>query len=279
LANVTIGSGSPFLSVQSHGSPSNLNHQAQWPLGNLNLSNGTNGLRNLFLNTPEEFSEKKYKKYEVYEIDEDLLALSTAWLRLRTERNLARSTGKAFTTLMPEKMLDGVLFNHVTQDDKDRASLIRSYYSKKITQWGLSNSLSKFRQDMKSLVLSEGKLFKEDIIPLSYRLPEFYDYDVEMDKRFMAHNVKVDQPAKHHVVERELTFVGTSMRNKKYHETKEYWFSDQNDNLNLISVQKSNPLLAFMDHVAKSPFKVSAVSSVRSRDNREYCALDKFRFS
>jgi hypothetical protein len=83
------------------------------------------------------------KKYEVYEISQDLLALSICWSRYRKvkdEHNLRP---------VITRLLDSELFRLVSEDDITQANAIRDYYSKKIMVWKLKNiKLTPFREDM-----------------------------------------------------------------------------------------------------------------------------------
>lgn len=221
-------------------------------------------------------SDANVKKYEVFEITEDLLVLSTTWQRMRKERDAGNQAG---LMLMPSSITDNILFKNITVDDRDRAEQIRDYYHKKLMLWALNEiNLSPFRHDMKKFIQSDGKVFQEGMKPLVYRLPEFYDYDVAFDDLFLAHNTKVNQDKPHLVKEKRLTLVSTIMRKRKHLTVKEYWFTDENDNLNLMVVNKDNSLLKLMDFYSQNPFKISGIFSKKIRDNREYCVLEKYSF-
>ena len=88
------------------------------------------------------------KQYEVFESPEDVLALSVAWKRLREKGQ--SPTGK---------LLDKILFDKVTQTDRDEANVIRDYYSKKFMMKALlgnGNTLSPFRQEIARIINSDG---------------------------------------------------------------------------------------------------------------------------
>ena len=111
------------------------------------------------------------KQYKVNESAEDLLALSVAWFRLRKNRTLTPYP-------MIESLTDENLFKSLTEEDRLMANTIRDYYSKKIMVMALKEiKLTKFREDLSKFIHSDGKLFVDDMLPLVFRLPEFYEYD------------------------------------------------------------------------------------------------------
>jgi hypothetical protein len=117
------------------------------------------------------------KKYEVYEISQDLLSLSVCWARYRKARDIP---GPQPTIT---KLLDSELFRLVTEEDIAHANVIRDYYSKKIMVLKLKNEgFTAFREDLNTFIHSEGKTFKESMLPLAYRLPEFFSMMLNLKK-------------------------------------------------------------------------------------------------
>jgi hypothetical protein len=216
------------------------------------------------------------KKYEVYEISKDLLALSVCWARLRK----GRVENQPFITIT--KLLDSELFRLVSEDDIAQANVIRDYYSKKIMVLKLKNTgFTSFREDLNTFVHSDGKTFKENMMPLAYRLPEFYEYDVEFEKMLFDFNREVkrmDQPHVFHT--KQLKFVKQLLVNKKQYKRKEYWFSDRSNNLVNINIDTSNPLLSLMDIVvSKNDITINGKFKKCTRDGNEFIKVDnKFTF-
>lgn len=225
--------------------------------------------------TLEVFDEEPHiKKYQVYETTEDLLVLSATWHRLRKKQELLNNQGYFIKTIT-----DKALFEHINSIDRENASMIRDYYSKKFLMWTLSEvPLTNFRKDLKTFINSNGKIFEGKMKPLAHRLPEFYDYDIEFDKMFVEHNTQVNQDTQHKSTLKRLSLVTTMLHKRKHSTHKEYWFSDEQDNLNLITIDKNNILINLMDLHSSNPFKINCVSSKKIRDNREYCLLEKFNF-
>jgi hypothetical protein len=212
------------------------------------------------------------QKYEVYEISKDLLALSVCWSRYRK----SRETPGPQPTIT--KLLDSELFRLVTEDDIAQANVIRDYYSKKIMVLKLKNvGFSSFREDLNIFVHSDGKTFKESMLPLAYRLPEFYEYDVEFEKMSFEYNKEVKRNDDPHVVTvKQLKFIKKLSVNNKRNKHQEYWFSDNYNNLVNMNIENSNPLLSLLDMtVDKNDIRVKSGFRKSSRDGLEYLKVDR----
>ena len=237
---------------------------------------GAQGISSISLGDLEyAFGNDNVKKYEVYETSQDLLALSVCWARYRKTRHspLAQPT--------ITKLLDSELFRLVTEEDIAQANVIRDYYSKKIMVLKLKNvGFSSFREDLNTFVHSEGKTFKESMLPLAYRLPEFYEYDTEFEKMSFDYNKEVKRyefPYEIHTL--QLSFVKKLSVNTKRQKRKEYWFSDRHNNLILLNLEAHNPLLSLMDKAVENDITLHCTVKKCSRDGLEYLKVDnKFTF-
>ena len=216
------------------------------------------------------------KKYEVYEISQDLLALSVCWARYRK----GRDEYKPHPTIT--KLLDSELFRLVSEDDIAQANVIRDYYSKKIMVLKLKNEgFTSFREDLNTFIHSDGKMFRENMMPLAYRLPEFYEYDVEFEKMSFDYNREVKRMDQPYMVDtKQLTFVKQLLVNKKRYKRKEYWFSDRSNNLVNIDIDTSNPLISLMDLVvSKTDITINGRFKICTRDGNEFIKVNnKFTF-
>ncbi len=119
------------------------------------------------------------------------------------------------------------------------------------------------------------------MLPLAYRLPEFYEYDVEFEKMAFEYNREVkryESPHEIHTV--PLKFIKKLSVNTKRQKRKEYWFSDRHNNLVLLSLESSNPLLSLMDlTVDKNDITINGSIRKSTRDGLEYLKVnDKFTF-
>ena len=215
------------------------------------------------------------KKYEVYEISQDLLALSVCWSRYRKVKD---EHGLRPTIT---KLLDSDLFRLVSEDDIAHANTIRDYYSKKIMVWKLKNiKLTPFREDMNTFIHGDGKMFKENMLPLVYRLPEFYEYDIEFEKMSFEYNKEVKRQESSHVTERKyLTFIKSLSVNTKRLKKTEYWFSDNHNNLVQMNIETHNPLYSLLDKVIKSgSIELAGRYGTRKRDGNEFLRVEKYKF-
>lgn len=183
------------------------------------------------------------KRYEVIESTEDVLALSVAWKRLRDNKD--KSTHYMGIT----SLLDDNLFRRVEESDRIRANEIRDYFSKKIMLWSLKGiKLSKYRQDLNTFIHGNDKKITEELLPIIFRLPEFYEYDVKFDS--FKREVKLDlatfdsPPLKQITTLTPITsFYKSNKRIKQF----EYWLKNSNGNAHMISIEPKNPLKHIWD--------------------------------
>jgi hypothetical protein len=169
----------------------------------------------------------------------------------------------------------------VSQEDIELANTIRDYYSKKIMVWKLKNiSLTNFREDLNSFIHSDGKTFKETMLPLVYRLPEFYEYDVEFEKMSFDYNKEVKRNDSIHVTNRKhLTFIKSLSVNTKRLKKIEYWFSDSHNNLVQMNVETNNPLNSLLEKVvATGSIELEGRYGTRNRDGNEFLKVEKYKF-
>jgi hypothetical protein len=245
-------------------------------LNTISLSNISGYNNSISLGDLEFAFNDNVKKYEVYEISQDLLALSVCWARYRKVKD-AHGLRPVIT-----KLLDSDLFRLVSEDDIAQANIIRDYYSKKIMVLKLKNEgFTSFREDLNTFIHSDGKMFKENMMPLAYRLPEFYEYDVEFEKMSFDFNREVKRMDQPYMVDtKQLTFVKQLLVNKKRYKRKEYWFSDRSNNLVNIDIDTSNPLISLMDLVvSKTDITINGKFKKCTRDGNEFIKVNnKFTF-
>lgn len=215
------------------------------------------------------------KKYEVYEISQDLLALSVCWSRLRK----GRVENQPYVNIA--KLLDSELFRQLNEDDIIQANVIRDYYSKKIMVWKLKNiTLTPFREDLNTFIHSDGKTFKESMLPLVYRLPEFYEYDTEFEQMSFDYNKEIKRQDTPFVSDcKQLKFVKQLLVNTKRHKRNEYWFSDTHNNLVTFSIETHNPLVSLLNITLKNN-DINVIGRYKKsvRDGNEYLKVEKFSF-
>jgi hypothetical protein len=190
------------------------------------------------------------KKYEVFETTEDILALSVTWNRLRSLLSykidiLANPNDR------PTKLTDSILFREMIQEDRDKANVIRDYYSKKLMVITLREQrISKFRKDLSAFIHGDSKVVKEELMPIIYRLPEFYEYDIGFDEMVRELNTRFEFP------ENTTAWSGTKTLKpiKKFvvkhriNKFSEYWLKDDDNKLCKIEVPIDNKLNHLWEH-------------------------------
>lgn len=218
--------------------------------------------------------DEKIKRYEVFESDEDLLALSVCWKRLRDSRL------NGYPIVSITKLTDRELFDHVTSDDRTLASTIRDYYSKKIMLLKLKNiELTKFRHDLNEFIHSDGKIFKETMLPLAYRLPEFYEYDVNFEKFTTDVNRSLVDFKKISNTHKKLKLLQKVVVSRNRYRRTEYWFSDDKNNLVNLNFDNNNYLISLLDKcIIEDDIELDGIFTKRERDGQEFLKSDKYRF-
>lgn len=185
------------------------------------------------------YTENKYaKKYQVVETNEDILALSVTWHRLRPlfKDSVPR----------PASLIDLTLFKALTQADRDKATLIRDHYSKKIMMLTLRDQrLSNFRKDLSTFIHGSKNVIKEELMPLIYRLPEFYEYDIEIERMFSTlDKVFEDTTSTAAVTLKPLKKIVVNHKTNKF---SEYWL-EANNRAYKIEIPIENKLNHLWEH-------------------------------
>jgi hypothetical protein len=215
------------------------------PLTSLTLS-GLNGTSNDW----DIFGNKNVKKYEVFETTEDILALSVTWHRLRPliSHNISNIMNPSNR---PTKLTDEILFKEMIQEDRDKANVIRDYYSKKLMVITLREQrISKFRKDLSTFIHGDSKVVREELMPIIYRLPEFYEYDIEFDEMVRELNTRFEFPE--HTTAwsgtKTLTPVKKFVVKHKTNKFSEYWLKDDDNKLCKIEIPIDNKLNHLWEH-------------------------------
>lgn len=211
------------------------------------------------------------KKYEVYDIPEDLLALSVAWKRIRLED--AQQNGPKTIT----RLLDRRLFDRVTHEDRTQANDIRDYYSKKLMVLKLKDSkITKYREDLNKFIQTDGKTFQESFLGLAYYLPMFYEYDCEIDYIKSCVSTKLDDSMykrMHSVDTIAVKPIKRIIRNTRSVKSVQYWFKESlTDNAVCITLGKDNDLEHIWNHMFQQGNEMRIQAKLDSR------SIDGFHF-
>lgn len=256
---------------------SNAAPMSSWAMKDILGNYGSSGI---FSNNP------RVKKYEVIETHEDLLAMSCAWYRIRLELKSKDNT-KIYPTIT--SLLCNELFDIVTAEDREKASAIRDYYSKKLMMLTLMEiRLTNFRNDLREYIQGDGKKFVEKMVPMVYRLPEFYEYDMAFEKVKDKINPDLDQDSKkflhsHQKARSMILYPITSLKreNRKVKGT-EYWMKSEDEKYAYcIPILDHNPLRAIWEQIffAKDKISFNTDLSPHIRDGLHYYNLKNYHLS
>lgn len=219
-------------------------------------------------------SEPHYKKYEVYEFTDDILAISCAWKRFRDINPNEYKFGK---------LTDKNLFDTVNHEDREQAKVIRDYYSKKLMIINLrGDNLSSFRKALSRLIQSDPSKIIEDLFPVAYRLPEFYEYDCKIDDIKLSMDDRLRGPKLEKLNRKETVFDLTPITRLKKQNRRmkvtEYWFKEQNVPV-VIYIDPKNPLLHIWDNIfnSKKVLQISGTSFVKHMDDFEYLSINNWK--
>lgn len=209
------------------------------------------------------------KKYEVIETSEDILALSVTWKRLRDNRENI--------PVYINSLLSNSLFEKVTTEDREYANSIRDYFSKKIMLWTLKEvRLSAYRQDLSDFIHSDGKKFTEKMLPLVFRLPEFYEYDVEFDSFKQDVTLEITNFNEHGTHQKVTTLrpIKSFYKNNKRVKQIEYWLKDDKGNAHMIAIEPKNPLKHIWDKLfMNQQLRIEGSYCPKQHDDLQYYRL------
>lgn len=215
------------------------------PLTSITLSglNGTSNDWDIFT-----ANNNNVKRYEVFETTEDILALSVTWHRLRPLINNGTST-IIDPSNRPTKLTDSILFKEIIQEDRDKANLIRDYYSKKLMMFTLKGQqLTTYRKDLNIFIHGDSKVVKEEMMPLVYRLPEFYEYDVGLDEMFLELDTRFEGSKIASSAIKKLNPVKKFTVKRKSRKFVEYWLKDEENKPYKIEINSNNELIHLWDY-------------------------------
>lgn len=217
------------------------------------------------------------KKYEVYESEEDFLALSVAWYRLRKEKD----AGKLIGYINISSLTDQDLYKCVTSDDRIKAEEIRDFYQKKFLMLTLkSKPLTMFRKDLCEYVNGNSKIVQEKLLPMIYRLPEFYEYDIDFDdlKRDFNHELNEQRVQGKPRSVKKLFPIRKLSKNTKRMKYHEYWMHTPDNDLVVMVLDLKNPLQHLWEKEFDKQFiSIEAYYMPKVRDDLQYYQLGNWQ--
>ena len=90
------------------------------PNSTISLTSAGNVIGSSPINIFDEDIQSHVRRYEVFEIEEDLLLLSVVWQRMRKERDEFDANGNSQKgqIAMPSTITDKILFRNITPEDR-----------------------------------------------------------------------------------------------------------------------------------------------------------------
>lgn len=231
----------------------------------LTVSTGAHGLSTPWSNPGQSLVLSQHvKQYKINESTEDVLALSVTWKRIRSGRPAVNAVISSLT--------DSELFSYISEEDRVEATVIRDYYKKKLVFWTLKEvKLSQFRLDMSKFLHADGKLFADNMLPLVYRLPEFYEYDIgftDMMRDLEQHDTSGFKTQPHNL---------RPMRKFRVKRSTEYWFKDEHDRAVTILLENTNPCKSLFEReFKKESMNMIITGVVTTRDSYSYFKVNKW---
>lgn len=240
---------------------------------NLNSSGNINAISVNDIFKANLYQDSMYvKTYQIIEAVEDLLALSVTHKRLMIENISVLAKSFSF-----KNILDPIVFQNLTEADREIANTIRKYYSQQILMWALKGiKLTAFREDLKTYLNGEGNKFVENTIPLVTKLPYFYDYDIKLDeikREFTTdtegfNTVATNNPSKHSYI---LTPIKSLFRKTKKAKCIEYWLKDNYNRAYKIEIDHNNPLQHLWDKTFnQDKLEISGYTKLKRLDDLNY---------
>ena len=190
---------------------------------------------------------------------EDLMAMSVAWHRIRN--------APGPDAVNATSVADRELIQHVTIADRNVANDIREYYSKKI-MWASLHGVktSKFKTDLGTFLHGDGKTYLETDLPMLFRIPEFYYYDLQIEKLVEGSKKPT---VKYHMRNKSAALTPVKYMYKTRRSTKlhEYWFTDEDKVLHMVVLQHQNPLQHIWDRMffKQEPMTINGFTTVAKR--------------
>ena len=219
-----------------------------------------------------------------FQSSEDIITLSCALYRL------TRMIDPKVTSIFEYYSLDdqdGKLAKHITEEDRILAESVRSHFSNKIVLSRLRGAnLTRFRIDLGKLLVSnfvkDGKyVYPTTYMGMAYKLPYFYNYDMELMEVFHGDYFSIKGPKTPFTANKLVTFMKKVDSHRKSSNTPssyEYWFSDELNDRIVLTVEKRNPLIDLLDKIIESPITIHATFGQVSKDTLNFYKASNWKF-
>jgi hypothetical protein len=161
-----------------------------------------------------------------------------------------------------------------TQEDRDLAAAIRTYYGGKIAFAKLrGNKMSKFREDLAKFISIEWNSavkISEDFVGMIYKLPYFYEHDVLLVNEVFETEYHEITKSLDRYETVKLTYIRSVNEYQKKNPSIKYWFKDEHNNRICVSVEKMNPLIPAWEECIKKPITIQGLYIERAYDTLHF---------
>ena len=165
----------------------------------------------------------------------------------------------------------------VTDQDREKAREIRSYYTGRILMGAIKNNgnISEFRKKLYGLLIGETGL-KSNEIGILHRLPYFYTEDTALDQVIEQTQSAVMLPSSN--IAGTFTVIQRILISRKHGEYVNFWLRhNKRPEPFLIATKLDNPLLPLLEGILANPVNLSATAHFKYHrgyhSNRHYHQL------
>lgn len=213
-------------------------------------------------------NEPSYEVHDpVFSTTEDLLAIACHFHR--------NDLIGEFTSLDAAKL--------VTEEDRMLAQTIRKHYNNKLIMQSLNGvEMSSFKTSLREFINADfynkehsSYQYSHNYFGMAIRLPSFYEYDTTIERIAGSKYRDLIGPERFNG-KKQLKFIESVKMKNRRHDSIEYWFTDEKNNLVMVPIPTSNPLNnLFLHWVKKDSIQVEGTFYNRARDNvRMYKAIN-----
>lgn len=177
---------------------------------------------------------------------------------------------------------DTRLENDINVEDLAKASAIRKHYGELIICEQLKGrNLTEFRKELSLVIASDGLKYKERWKGILFKLPYFYDYDLELQnlKETVFTNSHEHSPTLP-INDAILTPVKRLFRNVKHCNKYSYFFEIEDSGIAAkININKDNPMLDMWEHLfnQRKPMHISGNFNWTSDQNLYSYLIKNFK--
>lgn len=165
------------------------------------------------------------------------------------------------------------IINLITDQDRVFAEVVRSYYKSKLVISKLrGDHFSEYKNALLKYLTDSPFSITERSVGMIYRLPYFYQYDMQLIEIFDGEYVDLEKAPNH--LERQdikLSFISKVDNGQKRARHYEYWFKDENNLRILVEVEKHNPVRNLWEKTIQSDeLNINAVFEKKRKGNLEF---------